>query len=196
MLLQSLLYKEEVPCEPAFISCHGIHLSFLLVALWLWSCDPHFLGCRCEAPSTTGLALLKQRLSFRCGLWPGSLCSLSLGSFCPRDYNDLESNNVSAAGGPPELSHRPGNSALGRLSQADWVLSIWPASLRGLFECDRDGREHGNFLAEHTEGFPVIAVKVRGWPSYFSTPKLSTYRCLLEIEGKGFLNDVLFELVV
>lgn len=70
-------------------------------------------SCKCEAPSTKQLALSfsKQRLCcFRRRLWPGS--ELSFGPPCPHDYNDPESNDTQAAGGPLELSHRPGNSAL------------------------------------------------------------------------------------
>lgn len=116
VLLQSqrFLSTRCLSCAPALISCSDSHLGVLFMALRLWPCDPHCLGHRCEAPSATGLAPSKTKASLQV-LPPAWLCVV-LWSPCPRDYNGLESSSMQAAGGPPELSHRPGNCALLRPS--------------------------------------------------------------------------------
>lgn len=101
-------------------------------------------------PPTTGLALslLKQRLA-GCGLWPGS--GLSLRS---RTVNDLKSRQ--AAGGPLELSHRPGNSALGgRPGQT----GSSPSGLRaceGSFSATEMAKEMGIFWQNTQKVFPQL----------------------------------------
>lgn len=121
------------------------------MALWLWSCDSHFLGCRCEAPPPnhrTGSFPFKTK-TCRCGLWPGS--GLSLRS---RTVNDLKSRQ--AAGGPLELSHRPGNSALGgRPGQT----GSSPSGLRaceGSFSATEMAKEMGIFWQNTQKVFPQL----------------------------------------
>lgn len=153
VLLQSQLFKAQVPVlQPClhFLSSHSSCCpSCDPVALAL---RPHCLG-HCN-PSATGL-FSKTKTFFPSGATSSlALCCPLVP--CPHDCNDLGSSSTQAAGGPPELSHRPGNSALMRLSQANWVLSIWPKSCESPLSATEMAEEMGIFWQNTQKVFPQL----------------------------------------